>query len=216
MTLALIALLILLPLLHLADAMTVAWAANSSAFFMQFLRNVTDVIRTLVWLAIVLMAWGGSVFWLTYAPQTRFRNGLLRLHGWSTLVLLAIVIGSLATEPLKFVVGRARPFLLEQFGPLYFQPFKGEFLYESFPSGHSMMAGIMAMSLWIFLPRLRFMTLAICLLFCFSRLAAGAHFPTDIAAGFSIGALATIWVARFLARRNIIFAFSSRKLIPVY
>ncbi len=68
-----------------------------------------------------------------------------------------------------------------------------------------MMAGIMMVSLWIFLPRWRILTVLICILFGISRLAAGAHYPTDVVAGLAIGFVTTWWVARYMATRNIIF-----------
>ncbi|MFP3435936.1 lipid A 1-phosphatase LpxE, partial [Paraburkholderia sp. SIMBA_061] len=75
------------------------------------------------------------------------------------------VAASVPVEIGKLAIGRARPFLLDDVGAAYFSPFKGQFLYESFPSGHSMMAGVMMVSLWIFLPRWRILTVMICILF---------------------------------------------------
>jgi membrane-associated phospholipid phosphatase len=77
-----------------------------------------------------------------------------------------------------------------------------------------MMAGIMMMSLSIFLPRWRLPIIVVGLLFCISRLAAGAHFPTDIVAGCTIGLLATWWVARYMATRNIIFSLEDGRALP--
>ncbi len=73
-----------------------------------------------------------------------------------------------------------------------------------------MMAGIMMVSLWIFLPRWRILTVLICILFGISRLAAGAHYPTDVVAGLTIGFVATWWVARYMATRNIIFLWMKK------
>lgn len=217
-TMQMTAIVVLLPfiilILHLWDADIVRAAAGSSNIIMEVLRTVTDAIRTVVWLAVALVVWVVTAFILSPTYRGQMRNVLTRWHGWATLVLASIVVGSIPSEIGKLAIGRARPFLLDQYGAAYFSPFKGEFLYESFPSGHSMMAGIMMMSLSIFLPRWRLPIIVVGLLFCTSRLAAGAHFPTDIVAGCTIGLLATWWVARYMATRNIIFSLEDGRALP--
>ena len=217
-TMQMTAIVVLLPfiilILHLWDADIVRAAAGSTNIVMEILRTVTDAIRTVVWLAVSLIVWLVTAFILSPGYRGQMRPILMRWHGWATLVLASIVAGSIPTEIGKLAIGRARPFLLDQYGAAYFSPFKGEFLYESFPSGHSMMAGIMMMSLSIFLPRWRFPIIVVGLLFCISRLAAGAHFPTDIVAGCTIGLLATWWVARYMATRNIIFSLDDKHTLP--
>ncbi len=213
---ALVAVLIfIIPVLHLWDADIVRTLSQSSNSVMVILRTITDAIRTLIWLGVALFIWIASAFMLSSAFETRLRETLMRLHGWATLVLVSILVGSIPLELGKLAIGRARPFLLDEQGAFSFSPFRGEYLYESFPSGHSMMAGIMMVSLWIFLPRWRLLSAPVCVLFCISRLAAGAHFPTDIVAGCAIGFVATWWVARFMATRNIIFSVSRERAFPV-
>ncbi len=214
MTAVLIVLPFIIPVLHLWDAEIVRAASQSSFIVMEILRAITDAIRTLVWLAVALVVWIATVFMLAPAFQSRLRNMLMRFHGWATLVLVSIIVGSIPLELGKLAFGRARPFLLNEVGPTAFSPFRGEYLYESFPSGHSMMAGIMMASLWIFLPRWRGVSVPVCVLFCISRLAAGAHYPTDIVAGCAIGFIATWWVARFMATRNIIFSLDQERAFP--
>ncbi|MFQ0814773.1 phosphoesterase [Brucella anthropi] len=217
-TLEMTAIVVLLPfvllVLHLWDADIVRVTAKSTSFIMEFLRTVTDAIRTVVWLAIGLLVWLVTAILLSPQLRARARSWCVTLHGWATLVLTSIVVASIPVEIGKLAIGRARPFLLDAVGAASFSPFKGEFLYESFPSGHSMMAGIMMVSLWIFLPRWRILTVLIGLLFGISRLAAGAHYPTDVVAGLTIGIVVTWWVARYMATRNIIFSLDEESAMP--
>ncbi|AIK44975.1 MULTISPECIES: lipid A 1-phosphatase LpxE [Brucella/Ochrobactrum group] len=217
-TLEMTAIVVLLPfiilVLHLWDADIVRVTAQSTNFIMEFLRAVTDAIRTIVWLAIGIVVWLVTAILLSPKLRDSARPWFVKLHSWATLVLTSIVVGSIPTEIGKLAIGRARPFLLDDVGAAYFSPFKGQFLYESFPSGHSMMAGIMMVSLWIFLPRWRVLTAPACFLFGISRLAAGAHYPTDIVAGLTIGFVATWWVARYMATRNIIFSLDGESAMP--
>lgn len=217
-TLEMTAVVVLLPfiilVLHLWDADIIRIAAPSTNFVMEFLRTVTDAIRTVVWLAIGIVVWGVTALLLSPKLRGRAGSGLVKLHSWATLILSSILVASIPVEIGKLVIGRARPFLLDDVGAAYFSPFKGQFLYESFPSGHSMMAGIMMVSLWIFLPRWRMVSVPICILFGVSRLAAGAHYPTDVVAGMTIGFVAGWWVARYMATRNIIFSLDDDCVMP--
>ncbi len=217
-TMEMTAIVVLMPfvllVLHIWDAQIVRSAMNSDFFVMGILRAITDLIRTIVWLGVAMAVWLVTAFLLSPSMRLVVHEKLVRFHSWATLVLASIVVGSFPTEIGKFVIGRARPLLLDDLGSAYFAPFRGEHSYESFPSGHSMMAGIMLVSLWIFLPRWRFLIVPICLLFVISRLAAGAHYPTDVVAGLAIGFIATCWVARFMATRNIIFSLEDDKLMP--
>lgn len=217
-TMEMTALVVLLPfillVMHIWDAQIVRAAMNSDFIVMEVLRTITDLIRTIVWLAIGIIVWLVTAILLSPSVRLASQQILVRFHSWATLVLVSIIAGSFPTEIGKLVIGRARPLLLDELGSAYFAPFRGEHSYESFPSGHSMMAGIMLVSLWIFLPRWRFLTVPVCILFVISRLAAGAHYPTDVVAGLTIGFIATWWVARFMATRNIIFSLDDDQMMP--
>lgn len=217
-TLEMTAIVVLLPfiilVLHLWDADIIRVTAQSTNPVMEFLRAVTNAIRTVVWLAVGIVVWLVTAILLSPKLRAGARSWFVKLHSWATLVLTSIVVASVPVEIGKLAVGRARPFLLDDVGAAYFSPFKGQFLYESFPSGHSMMAGIMMVSLWIFLPRWRILTVLVCILFGISRLAAGAHYPTDVVAGLTIGFVVTWWVARYMATRNIIFSLDEESAMP--
>ncbi len=217
-TVEMTAVVVLLPfvvlVLHLWDAEISRAASHSTNFLMEILRTGTDAIRTVVWLAIGLVVWLVTAVLLSPSLKVGVRHQLVRLHSWATLVLSSIIVGSVPVELGKLAIGRARPFLIDEVGAASFSPFKGAYLYESFPSGHSMMAGIMLVSLWIFLPRFRLVTILVCLAFCISRLAAGAHYPTDVLAGFTIGFISAWWVARYMATRNIIFSLDDEHVFP--
>lgn len=214
MTAVIVVLPFILLVLHIWDAQLARSAMTSDWILMKGLRAATDSIRTLVWLFIALIVWLVTACLLSPSIRISFRSALVWLHGWATLLLISILAGSFPLEIGKLAIGRARPVLLDELGAAYFSPFHGEHAYESFPSGHSMMAGIMLVSFWIFLPRWRIATVPVCLLLAISRLAAGAHYPTDVVAGLTVGIIAAWWVARFLATRNIIFSFSGERAFP--
>ncbi|RCS23136.1 phosphatase PAP2 family protein [Phyllobacterium salinisoli] len=115
---------------------------------------------------------------------------------------------------MKYTIGRARPALIDTLGPSFFEPFRGGHLFVSFPSGHSATVGAVMVILALWFPRWRFAALVATLALAFSRIAVAAHYPTDVVAGFSIGFLFTLFLARFLANRNLGFLIDPGRLLP--
>ncbi len=107
-------------------------------------------------------------------------------------IILAPIFAGAAAEFLKLLIGRARPVengqLLE--GGYHFRP-----LFDGFrdghnlglPSSHVAVAFGGAFALVYTLPRLRPLVLALAIGCGYTRVAAGAHFPTDIFAGAIVG-----------------------------
>jgi undecaprenyl-diphosphatase len=115
---------------------------------------------------------------------------LVRRYQLAVLVSVAVV-GALALNfVLKLGIDRPRPDLVPQLSQVYF---------TSFPSGHSMGAAATYLTLGAILarvqPRLRlkvyFLSLAILitLLVGISRVYLGVHWPTDVLAGWTAGAV---------------------------
>src|SRR5690606_16190113 len=60
------------------------------------------------------------------------------LTGVSAFVFVGVGLPGLVSAILKRVIGRARPFYLEEYGTLHFEPFSFvDWTMQSFPSGHS-------------------------------------------------------------------------------
>jgi undecaprenyl-diphosphatase len=121
-------------------------------------------------------------------------------------VFVAVAGGLILSTLLKLAFQRARPDLVPH----------GAFVYTaSFPSGHSMMAAITYLTLGALLARVEasirmkiyLLSVAVILtvLVGVSRVYLGVHWPTDVAAGWAVGAawaLACSLVMRRLQRRG--------------
>jgi len=133
---------------------------------------------------------------------------LTRRRGMLTLVVAATLGALLLTTGLKHVIDRPRPPLRHE----------GVIVYTtSFPSGHSALSACIYLTLGGLLGRASrrrtiefyFLFLAATLTFLIgcSRVYLGAHFPTDVLAGWTVGLVWAIvcWlVARELQRRRVV------------
>ena len=125
----------------------------------------------------------------------------------AALVLFIVVLGGLAvSQLLKWQFGRARPELV---------PHETHVYSASFPSGHAMLSAATYLTLAAFLARVHaqrrmkayFLIVAILVTVAIgiSRVYLGVHWPTDVLAGWTLGACWAIlcWLlAGYLQRRG--------------
>jgi len=201
-------------LIHPFDAQVVDAAEHGRALPLVFLREVTNVGRSTAYLvaalavmtAISLADWKGM--------KRRVRGRLALFYGQATFAFAAIALSGLTTDLVKIVVGRARPKFLATLGPDYRSAFRVGYDFASFPSGHATTLGAIAAILALWFPRWRVPIALAAFVLAFSRCAAGAHYPSDVWAGFVFGYLFTVFLARLLARRAAGFRFADGRLMP--
>ncbi len=112
-------------------------------------------------------------------------------------VFSAIVISGLTVNLIKGVVARWRPIALFTEPSRYgFDFFKIGYEHNSFPSGHATTAGALAGALTLLCPRLRVLWFSAAALVAASRVVVGAHYPGDVVAGFWLGIVAALGLAR--------------------
>ncbi len=133
-----------------------------------------------------------------------------RLRRWAQIWLflfLAVAASGLASGLLKFIFGRARPTLLFG-GDIYgFHWFHGLGKWTSFPSGHSNTVFALATALWFLVPRAWAFTFSAAALVAFSRVAVGAHYPSDVLAGAFLAVAVTLYVRQLFQHYGVrIFA----------
>jgi undecaprenyl-diphosphatase len=136
--------------------------------------------------------------------------------GYAALFVLASVVGGvLISQTMKWAYARPRPELV---------PHGAEVYTASFPSGHSMMAAVVYLTLGALLARtqvdraVKIYVLAVAIIVTVlvgvSRVYLGVHWPTDVLAGWSLGAAwaLTCWlVMTWLQSRGQVEGEGTRK-----
>lgn len=136
-------------------------------------------------------------------------GGLLLVHQWrgAILIIVSTVSGAILSNTLKLGYARPRP----DFETVYAT------FTNSFPSGHAMLTAVTFLTLGAMLGRLTnrwrlrifFFAVALLLTLCVgaSRVFLGVHYPSDVVAGWALGAAwALLWsaIAYLLQKRGMI------------
>ena len=117
---------------------------------------------------------------------------------YAFLIFSSVLSAGIVAKIIKICVGRFRPVFFEAFGMTGFRPFSLEWAFNSMPSGHTtatfaglIMAGMLS-------PKIKPVTWTLAIIVGLSRVAAGAHWPTDVILGAFIGMVAAD-VVKYLA-----------------
>ena len=200
---------------HFFDEAAYLYVKGGSSPVVGAMARFTDVGESQWYLVPAGLIFLGIAF-LDWEAGARSRKArLARLFGQAGYAFAAVAVAGIINNLFKLIVGRARPKLFDGGGALQFDPFTPGYDYASFPSGHSTTMGAVAMVLMIWFPRWRWPILGICALAALTRIAAMAHYPSDVVAGFLLGLLYALFLARWLARRRAAFRFAGDALLPV-
>lgn len=135
---------------------------------------------------------------------------LARLVAYEVMVLSAFVflgvgLPGLLANGLKRLVGRARPTEFETSGAFSFHSIFNDWMFQSFPSGHTTTAIALAFVIGFLWPRFFLVFLAIGAVVGFSRVPVGMHYPTDVFGGLIVGMLGAYLVRNMFAGRRCLF-----------
>ncbi len=119
------------------------------------------------------------------------------------LVLLSVSMAGAINAFFKFFFGRYRPKALVEEGLYGFTFFKADYIFNSFPSGHSNTAAAAMVALSLIFPRYRFLFLAFAFLIIFSRLALGVHYLSDVVWGAYLGGMTALWLSTRMEQQGL-------------
>ena len=133
-----------------------------------------------------------------------FRFVLRRPRPMSAAMLLvsSVAVAGIAVNLLKFVIGRSRPYNLLRTGEYGFVPFKIDYAYNGFPSGHTATVVAVVLSLSLAFPRWRVPLFVCGAIVASTRVLMNHHFVSDVLMGGVLATAVTLWMARWISRRT--------------
>jgi len=174
----------------------------------EYVRNTAEVLTRFGKSDWVLVPTGVALLLLTFRHVDKLsRLGRMRLFRWNLLlsyIFVGVGLPGLISTIVKRLVGRPRPMRFDQDGLYGFSPFS-DASYASFPSGHSTTIGALAMVLAILMPKYRTLFFIIAMIIGATRVAVGAHHPSDVVAGLMFGAVVAFVLARVAASYGLLF-----------
>ncbi|WEX77380.1 phosphatase PAP2 family protein [Sinorhizobium numidicum] len=191
------------------DPQLAEWAQDLPEEIVAFNRTITD-LGTFAWM-IYTSAFLLLITFIVRRTTDRdtVQNRARTARNLSAYFLLTIGTASALVHGLKFLIGRARPELVADYGAYSLTPFTGDTLFESFPSGHATAAGAFFGAFAMLMPQLRPLFLLLALMIGVSRVIVGAHYPSDVAAGLLLGLWVALMVAFLFASRGWLFRFDA-------
>lgn len=174
------------------------------------LTVVGSSTRYFVILALVL----GAALALRPYLDRRNRARATHVIHLAGFVTASLALSGLLVNLIKLLIGRARPKLYAEFGPLARQPFAFESDFASFPSGHSTTVFALALSLGLIWPRLRWPLLLLAGYLAFTRVVIRAHYLSDTIAGAILALAVTLWLYNLAADHGIGFTRCAGRIRP--
>ena len=168
--------------------------AHQSAFLdwlIVFSANTFGYI--MIFIAIVFLIFHTDGVFDYRTPFLQLKNKLKEI----SFVFITSISAWIIATIIKSLILSPRPFIL-------FENVKPLFLHggmESFPSGHAVFFGALAMSLYFINKRIGYLYFIVALIVGLARVVSGVHFPIDILFGYILGAIIAI-IFKFIFKKK--------------
>jgi len=155
---------------------------------------------------LVVMA-SAAIFFATAAARIWRRHSGLSVLGWlrnlnitMLYVMSSVMLAGAVSGVLKIIIGRMRPVLWEVLGQTGFYPMHREWVFNSMPSRHAAVGFAALAVIGLLYPKYKTPVWIAAIMIGLSRIAAGAHWPSDVLLGAFIGAVSADVTRALLAR----------------
>ncbi len=117
-----------------------------------------------------------------------FRDFVVKTKGsYAFLILCSVGVTGVLVKVLKIFIGRARPVFFEALDMTGFFPPSLSWEFNSMPSGHTAVSFAGLVMIGMLAPKYKPLTWTLAIMIGVSRVAIGAHWPSDVILGAFIG-----------------------------
>ena len=204
----------------LAIGLGIAWFDKPVFLFLRsldcrFFRFLGDVFDDKVWFCVFAAIVGVIYIKKTLETGIKYKNAKNHFSlaavfrdFWqktsckkSCLIFCSILSAGVVALVLKTLIGRVRPIFYEALELTGFYPPSIDWVFNSMPSGHTAVSFATLVMIGMLAPRIKVLTWTLAVLIGVSRVAVGAHWPTDVIFGAFIGMVVADLV-KWLMLRN--------------
>ena len=121
---------------------------------------------------------------------------------YAFLIFSSVLSAGIVANIMKVVIGRFRPIFFEALGVTGFRPFSFEWAFNSMPSGHAAATFAGLVMVGMLTPKFKPVMWTLAIIVGASRVAYGAHWPTDVLLGAFIGMVAADLIKWWAFRRK--------------
>lgn len=161
-------------------------------------RTLTDAGEAVFYFAVAIFGILGTWLTLKFVPSLSPQNKQ-HLQNWkqrSLFLLISMLTSGVALHLMKFVFGRQRPHITDDFQAHIFHPFNTHWNFHSMPSGHSQTLVTVATVFWVIFPKSAWIVYPLAIGLALTRLPMKAHFLSDVMIGAYLGFAVTLLVAK--------------------
>lgn len=177
--------------LYVDQAMTAFFMPDELYYFRRVSRYLTDVGEGGLWFAVSLVA-------IAYG----YRQRLEKWRVFGLQFLFSLIVSGLFLQMMKFLIGRQRPHVSDDYHPHMFYNFNTNPHFHSMPSGHSQVLFTAAVNFALLFPRQAKWIYAAAFFFAMTRVFTTQHFFSDVLMGCLVGYLGATFTLYLMARRQ--------------
>ena len=121
---------------------------------------------------------------------------------YAFLIFSSVLSAGIVAKIFKVLIGRFRPIFFEALDITGFHPFSFEWAFNSMPSGHAAATFAGLVMVGMLAPKWKPLTWTLAIIVGLSRVAYGAHWPSDVIFGAFIGMVAADLVKHWAFKRK--------------
>ena len=177
---------------------------SNNIYLKSFFTNITELGDSLWFFLLSLL---GYIFCIFFKKgfQKKISGALEDCKTFFLFLFFSILLTGVLTQIIKHVIGRPRPNYASKNSDLDISLFNFESAFHSFPSGHTSTIFVVALSLSLITPKIKYFYLLYAGIIGFSRVVVGAHYFTDILGGIAVafvGYKATLYLFKKILKKN--------------